>query len=288
MTAAADQVAQEARVRPRYAALTFAAALLIVAAQLIQLSGPKSTVSELTIDLILAHKRFPLDLIGSIVDGFGLVALALALGWLQQISRARSPEQQRFVRWLALIGGFLSGVMAVAYAIVIANKANEFVSSGNQSYVEAKSLTSGTLIVVLPLLAQLGSFLLAGGVIWISLNAMRVGLLPKLLGWVGVFAGAFVLFPVGAIVPVVQGFWLAAVALVIYGRWPQGWGGTPPAWDAGVAVPWPAAQRASQAPRREPRQRRGSQAAATAVAVTDDPPPPRTSASAKRKRKRRR
>jgi len=279
----ADQVAYEKRVRPRYAALTFAAAILIVVSQLIQLSGPKSTVSELTIDLILSHRRFPLDLIGAVVDAFGLAALALALGWLQQISRARSEQQQRFIRWLALIGGFLSGVMAVAYSIVIATKANDFVNTGNQSYLEAKHLTSGAAVVALPLLAQLGSFLLAGGVIWISLNAMRVGLLPKLLGWVGVFAGAFVLFPIGAIVPIVQGFWLAAVAVVIYGRWPQG---TPPAWEQGVAVPWPAAQRAAPAQRREPRQRRG-QAAPAPVAVEDSPPSPSRSA-AKRKRKRRR
>jgi len=282
---ATDQVAYEKRVRPRYAALTFAAAILIVASQLIQLSGPKSTVSELTIDLILAHRRFPLDLIGAIVDGFGLVALAVALAWLQQISRARSEQQQFFIRWLALVGGVLSAVMAVAYSIVIANKASEFVSTGSQTYLEAKHLTSGGLVIVLPLLAQLGSFLLAGGVIWISLNAMRVGLLPKLLGWVGVFAGAFVLFPVGAIVPIVQGFWLAAVATVIYGRWPQG---TPPAWDQGVAVPWPAAQRATQSQRREPRQRRGRQAAPAAVAVSEDPPPAPRTGGAKRKRKRRR
>jgi hypothetical protein len=280
-----DQVAYETRVRPRYAALTFAAAVLIVVAQLIQLSGPKATVTELTIDLILAHKRFPLDLIGAIVDAFALIALAVSLGWLQQISRARSEQQQRFIRWLALIGGTLSGVMAVAYAIVIANKANDFVSTGTQSYPEAKHLTSGGLVIVLPLLAQLGSFLLAGGVIWISLNAMRVGLLPKLLGWVGVFAGAFVLFPVGAIVPVVQGFWLAAVAVVIYGRWPQG---NPPAWEAGIAVPWPSAQRAGQAPRGEPRQRRGRQAAPAAVAVEEPPPPRAASGGTKRKRKRRR
>jgi len=283
---ATDQVAYEKGVRPRYAVLTFAAAILIVVSQLIQLSGPKSSVSELTIDLILAHQRYPLDLIGAIVDAFGLIALAVALAWLQQISRARSEQQPRFIRWLALIGGPLSGVMAIAYAIVIASKANEFVSTGNQTYLEAKHLTSGGLVIALPLLAQLGSFLLAGGVIWISLNAMRVGLLPKLLGWVGVFAGAFVLFPIGAIVPVVQGFWLAAVAVVIYGRWPQG---TPPAWEQGVAVPWPAAQRASQPPAREPRQRRGRQAAPAAVAVSDDPPPtPRTGGGAKRKRKRRR
>ena len=139
---------------------------------------------------------------------------------------------------------------------------------------------------MLPLLAQLGSFLLAGGVIWISLNAMRVGLLPKLLGWVGVFAGAFVLFPVGAIVPVVQGFWLAAVAVVIYGRWPQG---NPPAWEAGVAVPWPAAQRAAQASaRREPRQRRGAASRAGGGRQSRRPPPPRSGGGAKRKRKRRR
>ena len=169
--------------RPRFAALTFAGAALIIVSQLIQLSGARSTVSELTISLILLNQRFPLDLIGAIVDAFGFAALALGLGWLQQASKARSAQQQPFVRWLVLIGGFLAGSMAIVSQIVLADKANQFVSTGNQGYLEAKQVTSGAIVTGPQLLALLGTFLLAGGVVWISLNAMRVGLLPKVLGW---------------------------------------------------------------------------------------------------------
>ena len=286
-----DQVAYESGVRPRFAALTFAGAALIILSQLIQLSGARSTVSELTISLILLHQRFPLDLIGAVIDALGFAALALGLGWLQQASRARSAQQQPFVRWLVLIGGFLAGIMAIVSQIVLADKANQFVSTGNQGYLEAKQVTSGAIVTGPQLLALLGTFLLAGGVVWISLNAMRVGLLPKVLGWLGVLVGVFFLFPIaGSIGPILQGLWLAAVAVVIYGRWP---GGTPPAWEAGVAVPWPRPERPPRgaAPARGSRQRRGQPPpeTSTAVAVSDDEPTSDPSpATAKRKRKRRR
>ena len=54
-------------------------------------------------------------------------------------------------------------------------------------------------------LFQLGSLTLAVGLVLVSLNAMRVGLLTRLLGYLGIVAGAMlVLFPL----PVVQIFWL--------------------------------------------------------------------------------
>lgn len=285
-----DQLAYERRVRPRFAVLTFAGAILVVVSQLVQLSGQRSTVGELTISLLLVHQRFPLDLIGAILDGFGFAALALGLGWLAQATKVRSPLQQPFVRWLVLAGGFLAGIMAVVSQIVLTTKANEFVSTGNQSYLEAKRLTSGALLTGPQLLALLGTLLLAAGVVWISLSAMRVGLLPRALGWLGILAGVFFLFPIaGALGPILQGFWLAAVAVVIYGRWP---GGDPPAWEAGVSVPWPRAERPPRPePAREPRRRGGKQKqkAPAPVAVAEEKPASAPSpATSKRKRKRRR
>jgi hypothetical protein len=85
-----------------------------------------------------------------------------------------------------------------------------------------------------------GELLLAVSFVLISMQAMRVGLLTRFMGYLGVFAGVLVLFPIGSPVPVVQGFWLVALGVIFAGRWPAG---QPPAWEAGVAMPWaPAGQ----------------------------------------------
>ncbi len=233
---AAEQLADESRVRARQVALAAAAGVLIVAAAIIQLSGTHTKVEELTLDLITEHKRFPLDLIGSIINSFGLVALVGTLVYLFRISRARNPEIQDYIRWLVLVGGLLSAITAVIYSVVIATKADTFVSQGTQTYQQATALTSGGVLVALPLIAQLASLLLTGGFVWVSLNAMRVGLLTRFMGYLGIFAGVLVLFPIGSPVPVVQGFWLLALAYLLSGRWPSG---LPAAWSSGQIERWP-------------------------------------------------
>src|ERR1043165_7150967 len=80
---------------------------------------------------------------------------------------------------------------------------------------------------------SIGSLLLAVGLVHLSLNAMRVGLLTTLLGYIGIVAGALlVLVPL----PVVQVFWVGALGFLFLGRWP---GGDLPAWRTGQAEPWP-------------------------------------------------
>lgn len=243
---AEPQLQYESRVRVRQSALAAIAGVLIVVAAIIQLGGPHANVNELTLDLITEHKRHGIDLLGSIVNMLGLFALGWTLSYLFAIARARNPQLRPFIRYLAVVGAVVSGLSAIAYEIVIAQKASEFVSHGAQTYVQADALTSGGLVVILPLLAQIASLLLTAGFIWISLSAMRVGLLTRFMGYLGVFAGVLVLFPIGSPVPVVQGFWLVAAAVLIAGRWPSG---QPKAWLSGQAEPWPsaAAARAQQA-----------------------------------------
>jgi hypothetical protein len=242
------QLEYESRVKYRQAAIAVIAGVMLVAAAIIQLGGThtKSGLDELTLDLLTEHKRYPLDLIGAIVNSIGLLAVAGTLNHVYGITKARNPGMQTFVRWLAVVGACLSAVAAVIYAVVIAQKANQFATHGLQTYPQADALTTGGLIVVLPLIAQFASLLLTGGFVWISLNAMRVGLLTKFMGYLGIFAGVLVLFPIGSPVPVVQGFWLIALAYLFIGRWPSG---LPKAWSTGAMEPWPsgADQRAMRA-----------------------------------------
>jgi hypothetical protein len=290
-----DQAAYESPLRLRYAACAFAAAVLIVASQLVQLSGTHTSTSELTLTLITINKRFPLDLVGAVVDSIGLLTLAVLLRWINQISAARNPAFRSFIGKIVIGGAVVSSICAIVYWVGLSSKAHDFVTSGTQSYPQARHLMSGWGVVAPQILGELGSLLLTAGIIWISLNAMRVGLLTRLVGYVGVFAGALVLFPIGALVPIVQGFWLAAVAVIIAGRWPSG---DPPAWQSGIAIPWPpgagaqrqAAARQQRPPRGARGKGRGQGAPAPTPAVIEigETDPIRSRANTpKRKRKRR-
>ncbi|HEY6398539.1 MAG TPA: hypothetical protein VIX82_13905 [Solirubrobacteraceae bacterium] len=279
---ATDQLQYEARMRPRYAVVAGAAAILLMAGAVIQQLGPRTSVTELTVELITAHKAFAVDLIAAIVNAIGSVALAATLAFVFGMARARNPRAQPFVRVIALLGGGLVAIAGVAYAIVIGLKANQFVSTGAQTYPEASRLTGSPSLIVLQLVGQLAALLLTAAYVMVSLNAMRVGLLTRFMGYLGVFAGALVLLQVTQ-VPVVQAYWLGALAVLMSGKWPRG---TPHSWESGRAEPWPSsrelreqrmqaagrAQRGRAKPAREP------------VAVAT---PAGTRGSAKRKRKRR-
>jgi hypothetical protein len=282
-----ERVLYENRVRMRQAVIAALAAVLLIAAAVIQMSGPHTSVDELTLDLIYAHKRFPLDLIGAVLNGLGLAAVAATLGWLFGAIRARNPDIGFYIKWLAVAGSAIAAIAAVVYAIAIATKANDFVTHGNQTYQEAKRLTHSGLLVAVPLIGQLASLMLAIGFVLIALGALRVGLLTKFMGYLGIFVGVLVLFPIGSPVPVVQGFWLLALAYLLSGRWPTG---VPPSWRSGRAERWP-----SSASMREQRMKgaggRGrAKPAPTPAPETVGAPAPASSrsASAKRKRKRRR
>ena len=119
----------------------------------------------------------------------------------------------------------------------------------------------------------------------ISLNAMRVGLLTRFMGVLGIITGALQILPFGGPLPVVQCFWLLLLALLFLGRWPNG---QPPAWRTGNAEPWPSAaavreQRRRASPRRAASEPERAEREPEPVAAGPSP-----SASArKRKRKRR-
>jgi hypothetical protein len=145
--------------------------------------------------------------------------------------------------------------------------------------------------------------MVAVGYVLVSLNAMRVGLLSRFMGYLGIFAGILTIAAITP-VPVVAGYWLVALAVLFLGRWPTG---TPPSWRSGKAEPWPSTQqlREDAARQREaarggggggrggrggsatapaPRGRRGAQPVVAETSETNGPSP----AAAKRKRKKKR
>jgi hypothetical protein len=87
-------------------------------------------------------------------------------------------------------------------------------------------------------LGSAGQLAVAFAFVFVSLSAMRVGLLSRFLGILGIIIGALTivpLFPGGA--SVIQIFWLGALAAVFVGVIPN----RGPAWESGTAEPWPTA-----------------------------------------------
>jgi hypothetical protein len=286
----ASRIEYEDSVKVRFGAIFIAAAAFLFAAAVISLSGAHTKVDELTIDLIIEHQRFPLDVIGSIINAIGLTAFAFAASFLWRCIKARNEGVNRGSEICVLVGGMLAAVTQVIYSIMIAVKAHDFVSTGSQTYEQAHALTNGTALLILQTLGPAPVLLLAIGVVFIALNGMRVGLLTRFMGYLGMFAGALIIFPLQP-VPVVQAFWLVAIALMLLGRSPTP---VPPAWASGVAEPWPSGteQRAQRsAPAKRERAARADKPAAKSqaevVAEADGPERTTRANTPKRKRKRR-
>jgi hypothetical protein len=142
--------------------------------------------------------------------------------------------------WItAIVGGVLAAIGGIAYGVVITSKAHDFATHGTQTYPQANHLLSGAGLAVLQYAGLVGSLLLAVSFVLISLNAMRVGLLTKFMGYLGMIAaGASLLLIGSAPALLIEVFWLLAVGYLLIGRWP---GGDPAAWKTGKAEPWPTA-----------------------------------------------
>ncbi len=287
MSTVAQQVQYESRLRPRYAVIAFLAALLIVGAQLMQLSGAHAPVNEVTVTLITENQRAGLDIVGAVLDLFGLAGVGTLLFWLHRSAQARQPQLKSAVRLTLLVGAALASVMAVIYVVIFTQKAHQFVTTGNQSYPQATALFKSSVVLIPGLLLELGNLLLALGVVLASLSAMRVGLLTRPVGYAGVVSGALFLIVVPVLTPIIQGGWLVATAVILARRWP---GGDPPAWESGEAMPWAPMQSAPPEPRGTRAQRRRRVSDKEVLAAVDrsrkEPPPNPRAGRSKRKRRK--
>lgn len=285
-----ERLAYEARVRPRQVALAAAAGALVIVAVLVQLPGAHVKVNEQTLGLITAHKRAALDLIGAVLSALGSVALGLTLAYLWDATRARAPQARpSYMGRVAIAAGIIAAVAGIGSSVASGVAASDFVNHGNQTWPEASHLLHRPWVVTPEIAVYLGALLIAVSLVLVSLNAMRVGLLPRFMGYLGIIAGVLTIIPLVPI-PIVEAYWLAALAYLLSGRWPSG---VPPAWTSGRAVPWPSSQelRAArgQGGARAPRTKRAPEPVPQPVGGPAGGPASSTTRSntPKRKRKRR-
>jgi hypothetical protein len=143
-------------------------------------------------------------------------------------------------------GPLLLAAGGLAHDVYLAVAAADFAGRDVQSIKAAEDLTNGPLPTLTVSLIWAGTLALAFWFVIGSLNAMRIGLLSRFMGVLGIIIGpAFVL----GLAPLLITFWLGAVGALLLGFWP---GGRPPAWDAGEAVAPPGARQRDAGPAGEP------------------------------------
>jgi hypothetical protein len=243
---------------------------------------------------------------GAVLYGIGSLAIFFAIAYLFRATRARRPGMPQFALILAAVGAVGFGIGRAVSEVARYVGAHNFVSAADQSNSAATDALSPTATLVGQLIWETSALALGFGIAIISLNAMRVGLLTRFMGILGVIVGV----AVAPILPIdqqgiIRVFWLAALGMLFLGRLPSG---VPKAWTTGEAEPWPSQQQlreqreAARAERdaagaeREPREQRDSGRKAPAAPPPKAPSPRRPdpaapgtehSASKKKKRKRR-
>ncbi len=276
--ASEDLLQAEARERPRMAIVAGVAAVFTLAAPIVGLVVLKNAPDNVLASALQRQRHLTGLGLSTACSVIGLLAIAAVLDFLYRATRARNPQVPPLLRPLPWAGGVGLAIVLVALQVVTATKLNHFATHGSQTYDEAKAVTDYGVGSYLGIVVQL-AFSLA--FVMISVNAMRVGLLTRFLGYLGVISAVLFVLPLVPI-PIVQVYWLGMMAMVFAGRAPNG---MPAAWDGGEAVPWPSTGELREARVRAAEARRGGGGEPEAAVES---PAAAAAASSRRKRKKRR
>jgi hypothetical protein len=218
-----------------------------------------------------------------LISNLGALAMIMPLRYLAAAERVRSPAPSALAGHLALYGPILLAVFLPAFEISLILGAHSYLSHSARDAAAITAATAGGVRVAFQLILTLGTLGVAGAFIMISLRSMRVGLLTRMMGIVGIIGGVLFLIPLTPL-PVVQALWLVFVGAMLLG-----FGGRPlpEAWAAGEARPWPPRQSA-RPPRPARQPARGTRRGSVSPPVPAPAAPRGPSPSASKKRKRRR
>lgn len=188
-------------------------------------------------------------LLGVIISAAGFLALAIPLTFFFTAARARSERVLRPLVAMAAIGSVLIAAGLVLNNVSYLDAADSFGASEAQREAQPAessedaeeeaddraedALGDASGATASALLVRGGALLFAIGFLYTSLWCMRTGLLSRFWGSLGmasaVVLALFFLYFFTLV-------WFLAMGLFLLGAW---FGGRPPAWEAGTAIPWP-------------------------------------------------
>jgi MFS family permease len=185
----------------------------------------------------ISHNAFAL-IAGSTIAAIAIAALTLILLLLVDATSFRRPASWKLARPLVLYGGISFAVVSVVHQIVSSIETHRFaVGHDFSNHAVDNALTKGTANTIVVYLALIAGLALAAGMVGAVVNALRVGLLPRWMGILGMLTGVLIFLPIGgATLEVVPAFWMVMMGILLIGKWPNE---EPPAWKSGQSRPWP-------------------------------------------------
>lgn len=186
--------------------------------------------------LVVVADNSGVFLVARIIQALGITCMAFVFYYLFRATRHRRPEVPRIAMLLAIGGPLLFAAVLVATQVGLSGAAQEFAASGPRTLERANDLTRSGALGVLRGIGATATLTLAFASVLVSVFAMRVGLLSRFMGFIGIGLGLLLILPIGGGVLGIQTFWLGALAVLFADRWP---GGRGQAWASGEAQPWP-------------------------------------------------
>jgi hypothetical protein len=219
------------------ASVAFVIAAIVVASQGV---GSASGDSELLRN-VEAHRSA--QLISRILQAIGIGLLALPLYYLFRSANARSEAMRGQLVGVVIAAPIFLAILAILSGVSTLHAASDFVSSEVPHLIgKGVALNSdraddiaNEMISDAPLRPLAAGFGLGGQIgfavamVYTCLHAMRVGLLTRFWGSLGMALGAvsFLFFQFALL-------WFIYLGVLLLRR-----GSLPPAWAAGEPIPWP-------------------------------------------------
>jgi hypothetical protein len=244
MTGREAELEWERRWRMPVALATLAAVGFVLAAIIVATQGVGSSDgdSELLRN-VDAHRAA--QIASSILQAIGVGLLAAPLYYLFRAARERNRAVRGQLVGVVVAAPLFLAVLAILSGVSTLSAASDFVgndvprlvANGVRLSSERANDVAGDAITDAPLRPLAAGFGLGGqlgfvvAMFYTCLQAMRVGLLPRFWGSLGMALGAvsFIFFQFALL-------WFVYLGILLIGRVP---GGRPPAWETGEAEPWP-------------------------------------------------
>jgi len=239
---------REARWAPRVGWATITAVVLFLGSVIVEQFADLIDTKNDATKLVSYHDHAAALAGTAIVRAIGALLLCAPLLYLFLAAQARTePERARRRRNLGAFA-FIGPVFLAAESIVAwigFNDVSEKFADQSQgalngtlaeNLIDDSRLVDAATALFLP--AILGMLI---ALVFISLIAMRAGLLTRFSGTLGMALGATLLL-LGPSLLIAALVWLFFIGLMIGGWLPSG---RPPAWAAGESVPWPVPDRGS-------------------------------------------
>jgi hypothetical protein len=232
-----EQIADERR-RGRLAAAAAVIAAAMFAASAIWSQSLSGDAPERNGPALLRFfDRHIGELVGSsTLRGVALLLLLPVTIHLYRATKARRVEEPQVVLAMGIYGPAAAGIGTIVVAVALASAASSFTDRQFQTIHAADD--AFRTVQLLGLLSFSGSLALAFWFVKGCLDAIRIGLMSRFMGVVGIILGPG-LVVLSAVFQFLLPVWLVAVAGLYAG---YTFGAKPPAWDAGEAVALPTAR----------------------------------------------